>query len=289
MANKTVQDIYTAADSLLRQEGASSGVPGLEETQTILWVNDLHKQFFDEFTNAGMNLPAYMKKEYGYTGVPGTYLTAAVSAGASSFTVASSSALDTSGAGVIYKNSQFNIFTHSGNSAGTVSGVSRILFDHSENEAVTKLYALPSDFGRFRIEKDRMSRGEGVRVNGTGYTEAPDMPAGEQFARWQNPSDSSWYLWLPRNQTGDILITYDHKPTELTTTSGATGTLDIPSNLPDHWYLIYGLAAIFKQVLDETYVPTKERQQQQMVLQSAMRRASAGKRIQASNIYFRRG
>lgn len=284
MANKTVQDIYTATDSLLRQEGNSSGVPGMEETQTIVWINDLHQQFFDEFTTAGMNYPPYMKKRKGYTGVSGTYLTADVTSGASSFTVNSSDALDTSGAGVIYKNSQYDIFTHSGNSSGTVSGVSGVDFDHDENEAVTKLYALPSDFGRFRIEHDRMTRGEGVRVNATGYTEVPDMPAGTQFSRYQ-ASDASWYLWMPQNETGDILVTYDKKPTSLTLT---TSTIDIPSSLPDHWYLIYGLAAIFKQVLDETYVPTKERQQQEMVLKAAMKRASAGKRIQVSNVYFRR-
>ncbi len=111
MANKTVATIYGMADDLLRQEGNSTGIPGLEETRTIDWVNDLHKQFFDEFLTNQKNYPKYMKREYGVELSGGTTLTAAVTAGDTSFTVDSSSALATSGAGVIYKNGQFTGFS----------------------------------------------------------------------------------------------------------------------------------------------------------------------------------
>lgn len=285
MANKTVLQIYGMANDLLRQEGNSTGIPGLEETRTIDWINDLHKQFFDEFLTNQRNYPAYMKKEKGYTLSSGTELAASVAAGATSFTVDSSSALGTSGAGVIYKSGQYDIFTHSGNSGGTVSGVTGIDFAHSADEAVYKLEALPSDFGRLRIEMDREKRGEGIRINGGGYDQVPDMPEGEQFALWQNPSDSSWYIWPPRGQTGDLLAIYDKKPTELTATSS---NIDIPESLPDHWYIVWGLVAIFRQVLDEDYVPQKERNEQLRYLNAAMSRGTSGRRIQANNHFFRR-
>lgn len=268
-------------DDLLRQEGNSSGVPGLEEDRTIDWINDLHKQYFDEFTNAGKNLPQYMRKHDGDTMVVRTNLAADIAAGAVTFTIGSSDSLDASGAGVIYKNYQYDIFTYTGNSGGTVSGVSGIAFAHEKGQIVSKLYPLAADFGRMRIEKDR---GEGVRVNGAGYTQVPDMPGYRQYSLWQNPSDSAWYLWLPHITSGDVIIVYDKTPTELTTTSS---TLDIPSQYADHMYLVHGLKGIFKQVLDDEYVPQMERAEQLRLVTSAMNRGSTGKKVSASNAYFR--
>lgn len=287
MANKTVQQIYTAADDLLRQDGASTGIPGLESSATIGWIDELQKQFFDEYTTKYGNFPAYMKRHYGIIPVSGTELAASTAAAATSLTVDSSSALASSGAGVIYKNSLFDIFTFTGNSAGSVtgipaSGVGSLDFAHDAGDAVYQLYALPSDFGRMRTEKER---GEGVRVNGSSFSEVPDLPYSNEYSLWQNPTTSAWYLWLPRGTTGDTLVTYDRKPTTLTAT---TDTIDIPEQYADHWYIIWGLVAIFRQVLDEDYVPTKELQRQQMVLQAAFARPNVGKRLSASNAYFRR-
>lgn len=272
------------ANNLLRQDGDATGVPGLESSATITWVNDLHKQFFDEYLKSYGNYPAYMKKEKGYTAASSTALAADVAAGATSLTVDSSSALDTSGAAVIYKNSQYDIFTHTGNSGGTVSGIpasgtGTIDFSHEEDEEVSKLYALPSDFGRMRIEKER---GEGVRVNGSPFFQTPDMPSSGHYSLWQG---ESWYLWMPRGQSGDILVAYDKKPTTL---SATTTEIDIPEQYPDHWYIVWGLVGIFKRVLDDEYVAQIERIEQDKVLNAAFARPNAGKKLSASNGYFRR-
>lgn len=273
------------ADDLLRQDGNSSGVPGLESTRAITLIDALHRKFFDEFTDAGMNFPSYMKKGHGDTMVTYTALAGDVTSGATTITIDSSSALSTSGAGVIYRNNQYDIFTHSGNSAGTVSGVSGIDFDHDEDEIVSKLYPLPSDFGRMRIEGAGDRRHEGVRVNGLGYSQVSDMPGYRQFSLWQNPSDGAWYLWLPYVTSGEILVSYDKKPTSLTVT---TSVIDIPSQYADHMYLVWGLVALFKQTLDDDYVATKERQEQLKYISSALKRESVGKRVSASNTYFSR-
>jgi hypothetical protein len=285
VANKTVQDIYGMADDLLRQDGNSSGVPGLEETRTISWVDMLHRAFFDEFTNSGSNYPIYMRKHDGDTMVATSTVAADFLAGASSFTIDSSTALGTSGAGVIYKNYQFDIFTHSGNSSGTVSGVSGVDFDHDEDEIVSKLYPLASDFGRMRVEGTGETRHEGVRVNGLGYSQTPDMPSYRQYSLWQNPTDGAWYLWLPYVTSGDILTVYDQKPTNLTAT---TSTIDIPTQYADHMYLVWGLVALFKQTLDDDYIATKERTEQLKYVSAALKRESTGRPLSASNAYFRR-
>lgn len=287
MANKTLAQLYGMADDLLRQEGNSSGVPGLQEDATIAWINDLHKQFFEEFTTAGRNYPQYMKQKTGFTSLAHTALAADVAAGASSFTIDDSDSLATSGAGVIYKNSQYDIFTHTGNASETVSGVAGIDFAHEEDEIVQKLYPLGSTFGRMRIERQGLNRHEGVRVNGLGFTQASDLPGYRQYSLWQNPTSSAWYLWLPYVISGssDVLVTFDKKPTELT---DVDDNIDIPEQYADHWYIVWGLVGIFKQVLDETYVPQKERAEQIRVLNAAMNRNNTGRPVSASNIYFKR-
>jgi hypothetical protein len=285
VANKTVADIYGMADDLLRQDGNSSGVPGLESTRTITWIDMLHRQYFDEFTNNGGNFPEYMRKHDGDTMVASTALAADVTSGAATFTIDSSSGLGTTGAGVVYSNYQFDIFTHTGNSSGTVSGVSGLDFDHDEDDIVSKLYALPSDFGRMRVEGSGATRHEGVRVNGLGYSRVPDMPGYRQYALWQNPSDGVWYLWLPYVTSGDILTVYDQKPTSLTLT---TSVIDIPTQYADHMYLVWGLVALFKQTLDDDYVATKERAEQMKYFTNAIKRQSSGRPLSASNAYFKR-
>lgn len=269
-------------DDLLRQDGNSSNVPGLEEARTITWIDMLHRQYFDEFTNAGGNYPEYMRKHYGDTMVANTSVAADFAAGASTFTIDSSDALSTSGAGVIYKNYQYDIFTHTGNASGTVSGVSGIDFAHDDGEIVSKLYALPSDFGRMRTEANE-TRYEGVRVNGLGNSKVSDMPSYRQYALWDN--GGQWYLWLPYVTTGEILTIYDKKPTSLTVVGS---TIDIPEQYADHMYIVWGLVALFKQTLDDDYVGTKERMEQLKYVQTAIKRGNTGRPVSASNAYFKR-
>jgi hypothetical protein len=284
MANKSLLSIQAAADALMRKEGNSSGIPGVQEAQVVVWANDLHKAFFDEFSDAGKNGPEYMRRDYGVSSRTYTTLSNDVLSGATTFAVEDGDGLTTSGAGVIYRNQQFDIFTFSGNSSDTITGVDGIEFDHDDGEIVQSLYALPANFGRFRIEKDR---GEGVRINGLGYKKVPDLPSTRQFASWQNPTTSSWYLWLPHftGDSSDVLVTYDQKPTELTAISDL---IDIPEQYRDWMYIVWGLVGIFKQVLDEDYVANRERAEQLKIVNSAFKRNSAGKRITAGNTYFKR-
>lgn len=290
MANKTVSDIYGYANDILRQEGSGSGIPGIEEDRALEWVNDLNAAFFEEFYENGIVLPDYMASNVGYDAVQATALSAATAANATSMTVESSSALDTSGAFVILDNQQWDIATHTGNSGGSVSGIpssgrDALNFAHDSGNTVQKLYALPTDFGKMRPQKryDLIDRAhEGVTVDGRGYRQVPNMPEHYDFSVHETASGSK-YLWLPRSHNGQIMVHYDRKPTTL---DAVTDTVDMPS--PHHWWLVWGLVALFKQVMEESYVPQYERSEQAKVMRSALKKDSAGKRLTAGIRFFNR-
>lgn len=276
MANKTANEVYAMAQDLLRLSGSGVDINGLKEDRVITWIDGLHSDFFEEFTKRGMNYPDYMKMHEGYTGVTASALSSDVSEGDVTFAIDTAAALPSSGAGVILSNDQYDIFEFTSNTSGTIAGITGVDFDHDNGSTVHRLYAMPSNFGRFRIEKER---GQGVRVNGIGYTQVPDLPTGAQYAVYDNGTTK--YLWLPRDTTGNILVTYDKKPTTI-------DEIDDTLDTPDYQYILYGLVGIMKQVLDDEYIPQKELQQQNAILQQALNRGMAGRRVTASSAYFRR-
>lgn len=281
MANKTVEQIYAYAQDLLKFDGTDVGLAGLEEDRVINFVSDLDKQFAEEFYTRGIVLPTYLASHYGTDTVTGTTLSAATAAAASSFTIGTSTALATSGAGVIYDNNQFDIFTHTANSSGTVSGVpasgsGSLAFAHDSGNAVERLYPLPSDFGRPRPGK---GRGDGVLVNGIPYYEVPEFPVQTCFSIYD--TGTTKYLWMPHSQSGQIMIFYDMSPDTLTTTAD---TISFPD--PYHWYHVWGLVALFRQIMDESYIPQREQSEMLKVVNQALMKRSAGKPIRASSAFF---
>lgn len=290
MSNLTVEDIYGRSQDLLKFDGTDIGLPGMEEPRTIEWISDLKSQFFDEFYALRINPPDYLKSSVGYDAVGNTRLAEDTDAGDTSFTVEDSDYLPSSGVAVVYGNTQYDIFSFTTNAAETVSGVpatgrDSLSFAHTEGQEVSRLYPLPADFGRMRPERkydSYMKNHEGVQVDGLGYRQVPDAPSGQEFSVYQG-SDGLFYLWLPRNTTGQIMVHYDMLPTPLTTTSDDVG---IPS--PHHNYLVHGLVAIFKQIQDEDYVPTKEQNEQQKVIRNAIVKRSGGKPVSGNSKFFNR-
>lgn len=290
MANKTVEEIYGYAQDLLKFEGEDIGIPGMEEDRTIDWIRDLDAQLHQEFYSRGITLPDYRASHYGFDAVTGTALAADVAAGAITLTIDSSAALATAGVGIIYDNNQYDIFQHTGNAAGTVSGIpttgrGAIKFAHDVDLSVERLYALPSDFGRMRPVRrhDTTNKNhDGVLMDGRGYFELPSNPSGTHFSVFINTSGSS-FLWLPKSQTGQSMVHYDLAPN---TIDGIEDEISFPD--PFHMYHVWGLVAIFKQVQDEDYVPVKEQAEQMKVIRQIIVKRSAGKPIRASRAFFGR-
>lgn len=283
MSNKTGEDIYGYAQDLLKFDGANISLSGAEESRALDWINDLEKQFLEEFYSRGLTAPDYFSDFTSFSTVSGTQLNGDVSAGATTFSIDSSSALSSSGAGVIYSNNSYNIFTFTGNSSGTVTGVpasgsGSILFDLDDESGVQKLYPLPSNFGRM---KPGIDRGHGVTVNEVPYYEMPENPYGIGFSVFTSSSGAK-YLWLPRETTSTVNVYFDVLPS----LTSLTSELKTPS--PYHWYHVYGLVGLIKQVFDEDYVPDKERKQQMNAIEPAFKKRTAGKVITGNNTFFRR-
>lgn len=294
MANKTAQDIYGYAEDILSFDGADIGIPGLEESRTIEWIADLDKQLFEEFYERGIMVPQEMSSHYGVDAVAGTYLDGnasdTVAAAATSMLINDSDALATSGAGVIYDNNQFDIFTHTGNSSGSVTGIpatgsGSLNFAHEDGNAVERLYPLPSDFGRMRPSRRTgvASRDhDGVMIDGYGYREIPTMPSGYSFSLYKN-SSGSWFLWIPQGTSGQIMNFYDLAPNTIDEVSDT-----ISWATPYHWYHVWGLVGLFRKVQDEDYDMAAERIEQLKVVNQAISKRSAGKPILGSAKFFNR-
>lgn len=276
---KTVEQIIGYAQDILKIDNDVISIPGLAETRAITWVDDLNEKFFDEFYAVGMVAPDYMRREKGYDLVTNTDLDGAIVAGTSTISLTDASNFDTSGAGVIWGTNSWDIFTYTGKSSNDLTGVSGVDFAHADETRVEKLYALPSDFGRLRPGRDR---GHGVIISNVPYYEVPENPTVREFSIYDD--GSSKYLWLPSGVTsGDAMVLYDKVSTTLDELSD---TVDVPS--PYHWYIVWGLVALFRQVQEEDYVPQKEENEMQKVLRKAFMKRNSGKRIKAGSSYFKR-
>jgi hypothetical protein len=285
MPNKSVDDIYGYAQDLLKIDGEDIGVAGLESDRTILFVADLDKQLDEEFYSRRMVLPEYRRGSYGTDSLDATALNGAVLSGAATITVDSTTGFASAGAAVIYDNNQFDLFTYTGKTATTFTGVSGIDFDHEDNLSVESLYSLPATFGRMRPSRKSgitAKNHDGVQVDGAGYLEVPEFPSGRQFSVYTSGDNS--YLWLPRGTDGQIMVSHDTKPNTITT---AESLISYPD--PYHLYHVWGLVALFRQVLDEDYVPQKENAAMQKVVNQVLAKRSSGKIVRASNAFFGRG
>ena len=88
--------------------------------------------------------------------------------------------------------------------------------------------------------------GDGVRVGGVRYYEAPNDPTSREFTVIENDGGAR-FMWLPE-VTGDVQVIYDAKATDLTAT---TDNIDVPA--PYDWYIIHGLLQIWKEIEDQDF------------------------------------
>lgn len=285
MSRKTIAQVYGMAADLIRTEADTSGIPGLEEDRTIDWCDQLNAEFFDRWKEAGRLPPQYMRKAKGYSAKATTALAADItSTSATSTSVDDASVLfdNSANALVIYGNGSFDVITYTDTetTTDTVTGISGLDFTHSDGDTVHALYPLPSDFGEFRTDK----RHKGFTLNGIGgYEQVTEWPVDYQFAMFEDSSENK-YLWTPRVITsGDITVFYNAKPTTLTAT-----TSEVDMRSPDYLYVVWGLVGIFKQVLDDSYVPVKEEQMKTLILNRSMSRETVGRRLSAGDAFFDR-
>jgi hypothetical protein len=281
MANKTASDIYGYAQDLLKMDGDTIGIPGCEEARTLNWINDLHYQYFQSFYDNNIVLPKNMRGEDGFDAPSSTTLDGDVAVTDTEIDLTSGTNASSGGGGIaIYDGSSVETVWYTGKSTNQLTTVTGIDYAHDDGEIVRFLTALPSNFWKMRPEENM---GHGLTVNGGGYKEVPSDPINGEFAVIENGATS--YIWL-RDTSGKVKISYDKLPTAITSTASI---LDIPN--PHHWYVVWGLVAIFKQILDDEYVPQKEETQMAKILNGAFKKDSAGKvlKVRTPMSGFRRG
>lgn len=276
MPNKTGQKIYDMAQDLVKIDGSTIGIAGLEEARALEWINDLNSMFFGEYYGRGLQAPDYMRAETGFNAVTSTDLDGAVLQNATTIDLTDASDFDSSGAIVIRNGDQFDIVEYTGKTSNQLTGVTGVNYDHSDAETVYKLYALPSDYGRLR--KGRKT-GHGVTVAGVPYYDTPHLPSGREFTELD--LDGTVYLWI--ENTGDVLVEYDKKPTTLTSMSD---TVDVP--LPYDYYIIHGLVKLFKEIEDQDYNGQKEDFRMLKIIQDAIAKENIGRTVRAGVKYFQK-
>lgn len=214
------------------------GVAGLESANLLTVLNSAVKEFHASFDKSG-EPNSILRKEYGYTLPSDTALNGGLASGATSIVLDSSAftnaptASIASGAIAIWDNNRPDYAEFGANDLSTtLSTVTLVSFAHEDNDVVSLLVALPSDFDTFRSEEGYE---DGVSVDGVPYFFTSGDPIGRKFAIYDNGTTK--YMHFPQGLTGDVFIRYNKAPTVI---SAETTTVDIPVKDEDfaYWKLV---------------------------------------------------
>ncbi len=215
--------ILDRAERTLSFDRTAVGIPGLESTNLLTVVNSAVKEYFSSFEKSG-EPNSLLAREVGYTLVTDTDLNGALASGATSIVGDSFASFGSSGAGAIWDNDRPDYFLFGANNlTTTLSTVTGVSFAHEDEDTVSLLYALPSNFDGFRSE---VGYEDGVSVDGIPFFFTTGNPVGNTFAIYD--TGTTKYLHFPQGRTGDVFVKYNIVPTVITTETGATGTIDVP-------------------------------------------------------------
>src|ERR1700754_2021938 len=98
----TAETIITRAWALLRVDGSSTDVPGLQQDQMLLALDQADREWLRSFRRGGGEPPSTSRKEVGYTLIASTALAADITTSSPTVIVDDSSDAPSSGAFVIY-------------------------------------------------------------------------------------------------------------------------------------------------------------------------------------------
>lgn len=220
------------AERTLDFDRTSIGIPGLESTHLLTVANAAVKEYFASFEKSG-EPSSILRKETGYTLVADTNLNGSLASGATSIVGDSFASFGSSGAIAIWDNDRPDYAEFGANNlTTTLSTVTNVSFAHEDDDVVSLLYALPSNFDGFRSEEGYE---DGVSVDGAPYFFTSGNPVGRKFAIYDNGTTK--YLHFPQGLTGDVFVRYNAAPTVV---SAEGSTIDIPTKDEDFvfWKLV---------------------------------------------------
>ena len=267
----TASTFLDRAERTLGWDRSSIGIAGLESTNLLTVVNAAVKEYFASFEKAG-EPNSILRKETGYTLVEDTALNGALASGATSIVGDDFSEFGASGAVALWDNNRADYALFGANNlTTTLSTVTLVSFAHEDNDVVSLLYALPSDFDGFRSEEGYE---DGVSVDGMPYYFTTGNPTSFKFTIFD--TGTTKYLHFPSGMTGDVFVRYNAAPTVITTETGATGTVDVPVKDEDfvYWRIVQYAAPLLERV--DMYQIAKD--EAFKILNSAHMRRNVGKR-----------
>lgn len=222
--------ILDRCERTLDFDRTSVGIPGLESANLLTVVNASVKEYFASFEKSG-EPSSILRRETGYTLVADTAVNNAsgVASGATSVIGDSFASFGSSGAIAIWDNDRPDYAEFGANNlTTTLSTVTGVSFAHEDNDVISLLYALPSNFDSFRSEE---SYEDGVSVDGRPFFFTSGNPVGNKFAIYDNGTTK--YLHFPQGLTGDVFVRYNIVPTVV---DAESDTVDIPTKDEDFAY-----------------------------------------------------
>lgn len=270
----TAATILDRAERTLSWDRSTVGVPGLESTNLLTILNSAVKEYFASFEISG-EPSSILRREYGFALAADTNLNGAITTASTSIVLDSSAftnaptASVASGAIAVWDNNRPDYVEFgSNNLTTTLSSVTLISFAHEDDDVVSLLYALPSNFDNFRSEEGYE---DGVSVDGVPYFFTSGDPVGRKFAIYDNGTTK--YLHFPKGVTGDVFIRYNIVPTVV---DGEADTVDIPTK--DEDFAMWRVVQYAAPKLEQPDMYSIAEKNAFNILHSAHMRRSIGKR-----------
>jgi hypothetical protein len=277
----TAATILDRAERTLDFERSSVGIPGLESTNLLTVVNAGVKEYFASFEKSG-EPSSILRKETGYTLVTDTAVNNAsgIASGATSIIGDSFASFGASGAVAVWDNDRPDYIEFGANNlTTTLSTVTGVSFAHEDDDIISLLYALPSNFDGFRSEEGYE---DGVSVDGRAFFFTTGNPSGNKFAIYDNGTTK--YLHFPQGLTGDVFVRYNSAPTVI---DAEGDTIDIP--VKDEDYAMWKVVQYAAPKLDRQDMYQIATQEMLKILNSAHVRKNIGKRPRLRPFRFGKG
>jgi hypothetical protein len=205
MASPAGSTIIDLARGLIREE-LGSDVPSVSDAFMLSFISDADKELLRAFRKGGGNTPSASARETGYTLASDTAINdvAGITSASVTITVDSTTGFAVSGTAVIWDGEAFDIFSYTGITATSFTGVTGIAFDHEDNTEIQAVYVLPTNFKAFRRTEDY---GDGVLLNSAPLTYMEAPPNAGRFSIVDDGTNK--YLWLYRGASGEASVYYD--------------------------------------------------------------------------------
>lgn len=262
--------IITDAEAITKIDSSSIGLAGLEQAMLLRVIDKANREYYNKFTIGGGEPHSSRTAETGGDLAADTTLNGAVTSASTSIILDSVTGYATSGAGIIWKDSQPDFVEYAGISTLTLTGATGIGYDHDDEEAFSVLYALPSNFESFRSADDSP---DGVTVNGVPYTFVSGIPTGNNFSVYDNGTTK--YLIFPKGLSGTYSCRYNKGATSI---SVPASTLDVP--VDDEDFVIYRVVEHIYRILNvDPNKVVEARQIANKCVLDALKRRNVGKRL----------